>query len=124
MIRLVRKYPDGIEFKQVLAGDGFVNGNATHTIGEVIVSGPQGVVANPDKYWTCDWLIKDSAAGTTYSKVSTGFGPVRLPMKTDEIDICSEIYEKGAFVIMVDDAGKAITSETGEVIIVQKERRE
>ena len=124
-IRLVRKYPDGIEFKQVLGGDGFVNGDATYTVGEVIASGPQGVVANPDKYWTCDWLIKDSAAGTTYNKVATGFGPVKLPMKTDEIDICTEIYEKGAYALLVDEPnGRALTSDTGQVIIVQKERRE
>ena len=122
-IRLIRKYPAGIDFQQVLSGDGFVSGEATKTVGRVVVTGPKGVVSSPDKYWTCDWLVKESAAGTTYTKVAQGFGPVDLPMKSDSIDICAEIHEKGAFAALTTDDGKLLTADDGKVIMAQIERR-
>ena len=122
-IRFIRKYPDGIKFEKVIGGDGFVSGDAKSTTGKVVVTGPKGIIPNPDKYWTCDWYVKDSAAGTTFNKVKTGFGPVKLPMTTDSIDIEIEIHEKGAYCLLVDDEGNTFVGENGEDIIVQKERR-
>lgn len=119
-IRLVRKYPPGIDFEVFTSGSGFVSGEATKTIGQVTVTGPKGVIANPDKYWTFTWQTRSAAAGSEYKTVAKGSGPVELPL-TDDIDINVKVEEKGPLAIITSTNGAVIVSD-GKAVVIQLER--
>lgn len=77
-VRLVRKYPDGITFERVLSADGAVSAGLNQCPARVVATGPDGVIEDPDKYWTVEWQLRDTSAGAEYKTVATGFGPVML----------------------------------------------
>ncbi len=120
-IRLVRKYPDGVEFTTNLDNNSLISGNSTEVIGQATatVTG-RGVIADPDKYWRCEWWIKPAAAGTDYTLTSVGFGPVRLPVAVGtELDVEVRIKERGPQAALLE-GGKTVMQD-GKVVTARKE---
>lgn len=118
-IRLVRKYPPGIEFEVFTSGGGFVSGAATKTIGRVIVTGSRGIIPDPDRYWTFTWQTKSTSAGSVYKDVTKGAGPVELPL-LDEIDINVKVEEKGPLAAVF--SGGAMLVSGSKAVVTQLER--
>lgn len=120
-IRLVRKYPDGVEFSTNLDNNSLISGNITEVIGQATATvAGRGVIADPDKYWRCEWWTKPAAAGTDYTLTSVGFGPVRLPVAVGtELDVEVRIKERGPQAALLE-GGKTVMQD-GKVVTARKE---
>lgn len=120
-IRLVRKFPEGVEFSSNLDKNSLISGESTEVIGKVTATvAGRGTIANPDEYWRCEWWTKVAAAGTDYALTAVGFGPVHLPVALgNELDVELRIKEKGPQAALIMN-GKIVTCG-GKVVTVRKE---
>lgn len=117
-VRFLRKYPAGCHFEMVLSGQGEVSANATSCLGKVVATLKGGVVADPDQYWMCLWLLRKAGAGNSYTQVADGFGPVKLPVGSENLsDVQVTIVEKGPLAAITCD-GKLLT-HNGAIVVTQ-----
>ena len=114
----IRRYPN-VEFEQKVSGQGFVSGAATSFLGELIATTADGVVSEPDKYWTAVWKMKSTAAGSSYSVIGRGFGPHTFAFALYAADLQIEISDKGPMAALIDNDGKILVDNNDKAICVR-----